>query len=815
MKKINIPLIVGLIIVLGVMFLIFFGEYYAPHDPSVGEQSLWVENSDGSRTLKRAPFPPDKKHLFGTDNGGRDVLSSIMAGAKNTFIIVFLATLLRFLIAIPIAYFAAFGEKISKRFIVIFSSTFSAVPSLLICIMILKIKTIKELELWPSMIAFITVFTIVGWGRLASNIEEKIKDILKQDFIQGEVAIGKSKFAIAMKNVSAHIMPTIIIFVFLEIAFVLLLLAQLGIFEVFVGNKQVFTVKVLGTATRTNFNYFPEWGAMLASTKQSIIGNRFWLSLFPLLAFSISIIGFNLLGEGLNYELSKRNSRFISYVNKFWFHLSPKTFIDEIKDYRNHRKILAVKSLVIIAIGVLVIIPKLNVLTVEEKVVMAHVMEFEKDEYEGRLIGTTGHDRSLEYIVNRLKDYNIDPLFNGNYVSEFHIDSTINIINDSKLIVTNDSNEKLDELKYKIDYYFESWSSGTIDSIEGEILNLEEYISGDFDPSKKYFLIVGPEDNQSYIYDNVVDKREEQSYIKGVILTDPKKTSFFSKRIDLDEKGLIQVLDNVEAFSNSIPPIKIRVGRRAARQLLNLAGNKITISANIDSPNGLIGKNIGGVIEGRNSDNPIIMATTYDYLGFHDTGTTVDVNEITKYKGLYENGTSIGGTLEIARNLGSIKQIPERTIIFLFIDGSKVTIEGITDINNFGILDNQPLFVSLRYMGINKWNKPEDSLYHYTIVNNYDSKMEQEFHQWLRRNSAKSDYYIVGDSDIRENSLLSLKDKDIVAIVLQGIKERDKDWHIGQQQSDIKEIDVKRLKTHIQYLLDSISDMAYGKIKIK
>lgn len=813
MRKINIPLIVGLIIVLGVLVLIFFGEYFAPYDASYGETSGWFMNDKGEKVFRRAPFPPDKNHIFGTDNGGRDVLSVIMAGAKNTFMIVFIATFLRFLIATPIAFFAAFGEGISKRLITIFSSTFSAVPSLLICIMILKIDAIKNLELIPSIIAFIIVFTIVGWGRLASTIEDKIKDILNQDFIQGAIAAGKSKFAIATQNVSVHIMPSMIIYLFLEIALVLLLLAQLGIFEVFVGNKQVFVVKTVGSISRSNFNYFPEWGAMLASTKRSVTGNMFWISAFPLLVFSVSIIGFNLLGEGLNFELNKRNSRFISYVNKFWFHLSPLTYISEIMHFKEKRKNVIVKTLTIVVIVLLIVVPVLNALLILDNGVMGHVMEVDNDIYQGRLIGSTGHEEFGNYIIDKLKSYNIKPLFNGGYISEFTINPTINIINDSKFTILNEKDEIIDDLKYKVDYYLESWYSNSIDRLEGEIITVDTYLSKEYTPSKNYILLLNPNGSQNAIYDKLVNERKEHKHIKGVIVPDIKYSTFIQKRNDLDEKGLTRVLDNVQAYNETAPPIKINVGKIAAMKLWKLEGSKVLINSFIDNQEGLVGKNIGGIIQGKNQENPIIIATTYDYLGFHDLGTTTGVEDFTKYKGLYENGTSIAGSLEIAKNLGNIKQTPERSIIFMFIDGSKITIEGFLDIEKQGILDEQPLLILLRFMGINKWGRTEDSLYYNTIVNS-NIGLEQDFHKWLRRNSSK-DYFIIGDNQISERNLLVLSDKDMVGIVLQGIKEKERGLHYGMVQSNLEEIDTDRLTAHIQYLLDSIIDMVYGKIWLK
>jgi len=119
MKRVNFPLIFGSFIMLLLVLIIVFGHNLAPQDPyAMNLGGTYWEND--LLMVSKPPFPPSEDNLLGTDILGRDILSHIIIGAKTTFYLVFLVTLLRFIIAIPLSFLAAFGEKISQKLIKFF-----------------------------------------------------------------------------------------------------------------------------------------------------------------------------------------------------------------------------------------------------------------------------------------------------------------------------------------------------------------------------------------------------------------------------------------------------------------------------------------------------------------------------------------------------------------------------------------------------------------------------------------------------------------------------------------------------------------------
>ena len=152
----------------------------------------------------------------------------------------------------------------------------------------------------------------------------------------------------------------------------------------------------------------PEWGGILSRIAIDVKRYQrvYWLTLYPILVFSVAIIGINLTGEGLRIEFQKRNSRVISSIRKAYYMVSFKTFIHQIKDIKKYYKPVVIKILIMILIVGYFIIPwhpskyEFNI-----EHAKLHIEEFTKDKYAGRVAGTQGGYLAGEYIINTLKGY--------------------------------------------------------------------------------------------------------------------------------------------------------------------------------------------------------------------------------------------------------------------------------------------------------------------------------------------------------------------------------------------------------------------------
>ena len=156
------PLIFGLIIVGSILLVLVFADKIATENPYtifLGE----FQEVNGKLTYLKAPFSPNEKYLFGSDFIGRDIFSRIVHGAETTLSLALIATLFRFIVAIPMGVSAGYGNKTTSNIVRYFSTAFSAIPALIISIFILSIHPIKQLDLQASIIAFAIVMTFVEW----------------------------------------------------------------------------------------------------------------------------------------------------------------------------------------------------------------------------------------------------------------------------------------------------------------------------------------------------------------------------------------------------------------------------------------------------------------------------------------------------------------------------------------------------------------------------------------------------------------------------------------------------------------------------
>lgn len=311
MKRLNLPLLVGGIIIGIIILIILFPQKLTHFNPYIIEGIKSAIQKNGSIAVQGAPFAPSRINIFGTDQLGRDELSLIIYGTRLTLEVGIMVVFGRFIIALPIGIAAGFGNFMCKSVINLFNILFSAIPALIISIIVLSISFFLGLYKEQSILAFVIVLTVVGFSKLVGLISERVENILSQPFITGERAIGKSDIKIAFENVLSHLASELIVLFFMEMALALSMIMKLGLFGVFVGN-----IRVVSDSTNTlqlmNISYEPEWASMLASSI-FYLSTAPWTVLSPAITFFISIFGFNLFAEGLREELQSRNSTFLRF----------------------------------------------------------------------------------------------------------------------------------------------------------------------------------------------------------------------------------------------------------------------------------------------------------------------------------------------------------------------------------------------------------------------------------------------------------------------------------------------------------------------
>ncbi|MCA9870073.1 MAG: hypothetical protein KC487_06810, partial [Anaerolineae bacterium] len=153
----NIPLMVGLAIVVALFFLVLFGPLWAPENPYlVGTTTLTMVDGE----LQAPPFPPSETNPLGSDQWGRDILSLLLYGARNTLVAATFITLARVILGTVLGIIAGWNEgKASDHAIMGTVGVTSSIPLLLTGMLL-----IFALDIRRGIIVFLIALCVVGWG---------------------------------------------------------------------------------------------------------------------------------------------------------------------------------------------------------------------------------------------------------------------------------------------------------------------------------------------------------------------------------------------------------------------------------------------------------------------------------------------------------------------------------------------------------------------------------------------------------------------------------------------------------------------------
>jgi peptide/nickel transport system permease protein len=257
----------GLYVIIALFVLSLFADFLTPYD--AGAIDAW-----------HVLLPPSSSHWFGTDELGRDVLTRVIFGARVSlkvgFVAVGIAVVIGTVIGLISGFYGGWVDSLLMRIV-----------DIMLCFptffLILAVITMLE----PSIYYIMIIIGLTGWMGVARLVRAEVLSLKSRDFVMAARVLGASDRRIIFRHILPNALSPVLVSATLGVAGAILTESALS----FLG---------IGVQPPT-----PSWGNILTSGKD-YIEFAWWLSLFPGVAILITVLSYNLVGEGLRDALDPR-----------------------------------------------------------------------------------------------------------------------------------------------------------------------------------------------------------------------------------------------------------------------------------------------------------------------------------------------------------------------------------------------------------------------------------------------------------------------------------------------------------------------------
>ena len=262
--------VVGLVLIVFWVVMALLAPVISPYDPT-------------TVSMSEAFTPPMQGgHLMGTDNYGRDILTRVLYGARVSIWVGLISVGISFCIGVPLGSIAGYYGGAASNVIMRFMDGLSAFPSLVLAIAIAS-------AIGRGTTSAMVAAGIVGIPQYARLMFAQTVSVKEKQYIEASRAVGVKTSEIILKHILPNCLAPLMVRATMGMGFAILTVSSLSFLGMGVQPPDA------------------EWGSMISEGRRYVVSGEWWLTAFPGLGIMTSILGFNLLGDGVRDILDPRN----------------------------------------------------------------------------------------------------------------------------------------------------------------------------------------------------------------------------------------------------------------------------------------------------------------------------------------------------------------------------------------------------------------------------------------------------------------------------------------------------------------------------